>query len=188
MQNHGVRPLLSLPSAWLFSCADTSQLGRRAGPALALGGGPGSRECPGKLCCCHCSVPWRPPSQQKSLRHGTGKVRVGMRVGKEIRSEVTFHSQSREQHWALALGSAPAPHRAGGPRGCPAILWLSPAAPAHRHGINQVTCTHTGVEEGQELQPPLSCFSRPTSRCVFAVLPWIASGMRGVWAEGWEDT
>lgn len=73
---------------------------------------------------CHCSVLLEATagaaSQRKSLRHGAGKVHVRMRVGKEIKPGVTFHSQSWEQ-----------------------------------------------------LQPPLSCFSRPISRCVFAVLPWI---------------
>lgn len=57
---------------------------------------------------CHCPVPSEATagaaSQRKSLGHG-GKVRVRMRVGKEIKSGVTFHSQSWEQHPA-GLGGA----------------------------------------------------------------------------------
>lgn len=98
---HRVR--LELTSAWLFSSAETSQLGRQGGtsPGAPAGHGQSPRRgrwprAPGEapLLCPRCCVPaavslLRPlgatagaASQRKSLRHGTGKVHVGMRVGK----------------------------------------------------------------------------------------------------------
>lgn len=89
-----------------------------------------------------------------------------------------------EQGAALDAGSAPAPHRAEGPRGCPAILWLSPAAPSRRHGINEGTCTHTGVDEGRSFSLLSAGSPHPPGTASLLFCLGLASGMGGVWAEG----
>lgn len=154
----------------------------KAGAALSLEGGPGLPGVPGEApLLCHCSVPSRPPRELRVSRKASGKVHGRMRVGREIKSGVTFHSQSWEQHHTPALGSAPAPHRAGGAKGCPAILWLSPA---HRHGINQVTRTHTGVDEGRSFSLLSAGSPDPPHTVSLLFCLGFASGMGGVWAEG----
>lgn len=165
--------------------------GGRAGPPLSLraptghgqsqgtAGGPRlpgvPRETP---LLCHCSVPSEATagaaSQWKSLRHGTGKVQVRMRVGKEIKSRVTFHSQS----WELSTSTP----QGWGAKGFAAILWVF-QAPSRSHGINQVTCTHTGVDQGRSFN--LLSAGSPDPACTVSVLFCLgfAFGMGGVWAE-----
>lgn len=86
----------------------------------------GSSPAVSPLLCHRCCVPAPAPRSHRGSCESAEKPQARHRQspcrdegGEEIKSGVTFHSQSREQPRAPALGSAPAP-RPGGPRGFPA--------------------------------------------------------------------